>query len=311
MSVLAPPGYRIRRPTTADAATVATLIRAFELDVDGEAETTAEDVAADWRDLELSRDAWVVETGGDDLAAHANLARRGDVLQADGYVHPAHRGHGLGRLLIDLTEGAAAGLDGFTAIRNGVSLRDPAALRLMAAHGYAPARYFWSMGIVLRGPPPPAAPHGVKMETVAAQAWREFHAVIEQTFADHWGHVPQTYDRWLERSKAHPDHDPTLWFAARRDDRMIGAANCSLRDGRGYVSDLGVLPEFRGQGIGRALLVHAMHAFWERDLPDVRLHVDTANATGAKALYESVGMRALAEYCIYEKPLGDADRTGH
>ena len=125
MPALAPPGYRIRRPTRADAASVAALIRAFELDVDGEAEATAQDVEADWQDLELSRDAWVVETGSGDIAAHTNLARRGDVLQADGYVHPAHRGLGLGRLLIDLTEDAAAGLDGFTAIRNGVSLRDP------------------------------------------------------------------------------------------------------------------------------------------------------------------------------------------
>jgi len=76
------------------------------------------------------------------------------------------------------------------------------------------------------------------------------------------------------------------------------------------VSDLGVLSEFRGQGVGRALLLHAMRAFWDRDMPDVRLHVDTANATGATALYTGVGMRELAEYCIYEKPLGDADRTG-
>ena len=310
MSELAPPGYRIRRPTTADAAAVATLIRAFELDADGEAEATAEDVAADWEELELSRDAWVVETDSGDLAAHANLARRGDVLQADGYVHPAHRGHGLGGLLIDLTEGAAGGRDGFTAIQNGVSLRDPAALRLMADHGYTPARYFWSMGIVLDGPPPPEAPKGVTLDTVAEDDWRQFHAVTEQTFADHWGHVPQTYDRWLARAKAHPDHDPALWFAATTHGRMIGTANCRLRGGRGYVSDLGVLPEFRGHGIGRALLIHAMRAFWERGLPEVRLHVDTANATGATALYTSVGMRALAEYCIHEKPLADDGRTG-
>jgi ribosomal protein S18 acetylase RimI-like enzyme len=310
MSAPAPPGYRIRRPTTADAARVAALIRAFELEVDDEAETTAQDVVAGWQDLELSRDAWVVETDGGDLAAHATLARRGDVLEGDGYVHPAHCGRGLGRLLIALTEDAAAGLDGFTAIRNGVSLRDPGALRLMADHGYAPARYFWSMGIVLDGLPPPATPQGVTLDTVNPDEWREFHAVTEQTFADHWGHVPRTFDCWLERARAHPDHDPTLWFAARKGGRMIGTANCGLRDGRGYVADLGVLSDCRGQGIGRALLVHAMRAFWGRGLPDVRLHVDTANATGATALYTSVGMRALAEYCIYEKPFADSGRTG-
>jgi GNAT superfamily N-acetyltransferase len=294
----------------ADAEAVALIIRAFELDVDGEAETTAEDVAAEWRELELSRDAWVVATDGGDLAAHATLTRRGDVLQADGYVHPAHRGHGLGRLLVALTEDAAHGLDGFTAIRNGVSLRDPGALQLMADQGYAPARYFWSMGIVLEGPPPPGTPDRVTLGTVAPDEWREFHAVTEQTFADHWGHVPETYDRWLERAKSRPDYDPTLWFAARRGSRMIGTAYCGPRGGCGYVSYLGVISEFRGQGIGRALLIHAMRAFWDRGMPEVRLHVDTANATGATALYTSAGMRTLAEYCMYEKPCADAGRTG-
>jgi hypothetical protein len=45
-------------------------------------------------------------------------------------------------------------------------------------------------------------------------------------------------------------------------------------------------------------------------MPEVRLHVDTANATGATALYTSAGMRTLAEYCMYEKPCADAGRTG-
>jgi ribosomal protein S18 acetylase RimI-like enzyme len=308
MSVL--PGYQIRRPTMADAEAVAQLIRAFEVDVDGEAETTAHEVAAGWRDLELPRDGWVVESDDGHLAGHATLARRGDVLEADGYVHPVHRGRGLGGLLVDLTEHAAEGVDGFTSIRNGVSMRDPAALELMAGRGYVPVRYFWSMGIVVESPPPPATPAGLTVDTVAADEWHDFHAVIERTFACHWEHVPEPYDRWLDRTQAHPDYDPTLWFAARREGRMIGAARCGRRDGAGYVSDLGVLPEFRGRGVGRALLVHAMRAFWDRDMPDVRLHVDTANPTGATALYTGVGMRALAEYCIYEKPLADVGRRG-
>ena len=286
------------------------IIRAFELDVDGEAETTAEDVAAEWRELELSRDAWIVETDGGDPAAHATLTRRGDVLQADGYVHPAHRSRGLGRLLVVLTEEAAEAVDGFTAIRNGVSLRDPAALRLMEEHEYSPARYFWSMGIVMEGPPALAAPEGVALVTVIPDEWREFHAVTEQTFVDHWGHVPETYKRWLDRAQSRPDYDPSLWFAAKRGDRMMGTVYCGPRDGCGYVSYLGVLPELRGRGVGRALLIHAMRAFWDRGMSEVRLHVDTANATGATALYTSVGMRALAEYCMYEKPRADDGRTG-
>ncbi|MGN6378290.1 MAG: GNAT family N-acetyltransferase [Gaiellales bacterium] len=306
-----PPGYRVRRPTMSDAAAVAGLISAFDRDIDDEAETTPADVASEWRDLDLSREAWLVEAEDGELAAHATLGRRDDALVADGYVHPAHRWRGLGGLLVDLTERAAAQVEGADVLRNGVSMRDPGALSLMAERRYRPVRYFWSMGVVLeQQPPPPQLPDGVTLGTVPQAEWREFHAVTEHAFAGHWGHIAHPYDRWLEGAKAHPAFDPTLWVAARLDGRMIGTANCGPREGFGYVSYLGVVPEFRGRGIGRALLVHTMRTLWDRGIPDVRLHVDAANPTGATALYTAVGMQTLAEYCFYEKSLAGDGRTG-
>jgi ribosomal protein S18 acetylase RimI-like enzyme len=44
--------------------------------------------------------------------------------------------------------------------------------------------------------------------------------------------------------------------------------------------------------------------FAERGLPRVMLNVDFENPTGAMALYEKVGMRAVRGFDVYEKPIG-------
>jgi GNAT superfamily N-acetyltransferase len=63
------------------------------------------------------------------------------------------------------------------------------------------------------------------------------------------------------------------------------------------------LPEWRSRGVGRALLLHAFRAFYERGQPRVGLGVDAQNSTGALPLYESVGMHVEAEEIVFELEL--------
>ena len=84
-----------------------------------------------------------------------------------------------------------------------------------------------------------------------------------------------------------------LAFAA---ERVVGAATCffgfSTFAARPLlnVHDLAVLPEFRSQGIGRALLAAAEHRARARGCAKLTLEVLEANQ-GARRLYESVGFR--------------------
>ena len=55
----------------------------------------------------LQRDAWLVERDRE-LAGYATFAATGGRLRADGYVHPRHRGRGVGTELLRLTEERAA-----------------------------------------------------------------------------------------------------------------------------------------------------------------------------------------------------------
>ena len=98
--------------------------------------------------------------------------------------------------------------------------------------------------------------------------------------------------------------DMSLFFVAERDGEVVGEISCHAeRFGVGFVTTLGVLPEARGLGIGRALLLRAFAAFWERGQPRVGLAVDADNETGATRLYEAAGMRLAFGAITFEKPL--------
>jgi hypothetical protein len=51
------------------------------------------------------------------------------------------------------------------------------------------------------------------------------------------------------------------------------------------------------------MLRRAFATFSERQLPHAMLNVDFENPTGAMALYQKVGMRAVRGYDVYEKPI--------
>jgi ribosomal protein S18 acetylase RimI-like enzyme len=144
----------------------------------------------------------------------------------------------------------------------------------------------------------------VTIDPVDLRELRAFHAVKEAAFADHWGYAPEAFEDWLAPRRAHPGHDPGLWLVARHDGRIVGIAECSRQFGGGFVGALGVVRDARGRGIGDALLRRAFAELARRGEQVVRLGVDAANPTGATRLYERAGMRATAEYGVFEKPLG-------
>ena len=74
----------------------------------------------------------------------------------------------------------------------------------------------------------------------------------------------------------------------------------------GYVDSLGVLKEWRGRGIGKALLRRSFAELAGRGSPEVRLGVDTQNVHGAVALYEGVGMSVYRRYDVFHNGTSEA-----
>lgn len=304
MSEGVPEGFEPSRPRREEAAEVAALVAEMELAQEGESETTAADILHDWQGMDTSQDVWLVRKDGR-LVGYGALERHPRGVVTDGFVHPDSTGRGIGRFLVRALEARARELESNGIVQTGVSLRDTAGQTLLESEGYQAVRRFLRMVVELTEPTLVPEIPGVEVRNLVPGEERAFHAVFERSFGGVWGHVERTFEDWWQRMSEVGSSDPAMLFVADRSGKLVGEASCVReRFGGGWVGTLGVLPEARGHGIGRALLLRAFASFWERGERRVALAVDAENETGAARLYESVGMRLAFAAITFEKPLG-------
>jgi len=86
------------------------------------------------------------------------------------------------------------------------------------------------------------------------------------------------------------------------DGAPVGVALLGGRGGRGWVGGVGVAPEWRGKGWGKALMRALLARARERDLRAVWLEVLEPN-TVARRLYEHLGFRDARMLDIFAGPL--------
>src|SRR5262249_11756862 len=150
------------------------LIAALDTSFYGRADLyTSDDLEGDWKRLRRESDAWVAVASDGALAAYATVTDNGfGQFNADCYIHPLHRGHGLGTTLVRIMERRARALipnapeNARIVLGNGVLLPDRAANEILQREGYRLARIFWQMGITLSAPPQaPRWPEGILVRT--------------------------------------------------------------------------------------------------------------------------------------------------
>ncbi len=89
---------------------------------------------------------------------------------------------------------------------------------------------------------------------------------------------------WLIVSEAGSEHSPAAG--------CVGTVQGVIDEcGRGAIQNLGVVPECRGKGLGRALLLQALAGFSELGIQRALLEV-TARNEPAVRMYRSVGFRS-------------------
>ena len=158
-----PPGYRMRTSTLVDIPAVVAVARACDLEDIGELDVFENSVLDEWKRqrFDPSTDAWVVtEPRGEVVAASYTWDEEPHTLfDSAGWVHPGHRGRGIGTALVLAVEGRAvrdlaqvpAGsaprvLQSFDADMSGT--RDPdasGARALFEGLGYSPEREYLHM----------------------------------------------------------------------------------------------------------------------------------------------------------------------
>jgi mycothiol synthase len=217
---------------------------------------------------------------------------------AEMVVDPAHRRRGVG-LALGRALTAEAGRAGLRLWAHGEL---PAAARLAAAAGYARARALWQMRRSLQARiGRPQLADGIRLRTFVPgqdeDAWVELN---HRAFARHPEQGAWTRAD-LELREREPWFDPSGFFLAERDGRLVGFHWTKIHGGQGSADDgkhgheplgevyvVGVDPDERGTGLGRALTLTGLRYLRSRGLTEVMLYVDESNSA-AIGLYESLG----------------------
>jgi len=198
------------------------------------------------------------------------------------------------------------------ALTTGVASVNGDVIAALERSGWVRDRVMWMMEIDLAAAdlPAPAWPAGITVRAADLEADAPaIHAAEADAFSDHYGYLPQSYDRWLQFRTGLMRAEPDLWFLAMDGDEIAGIAICSShRVGEpdlGWVSTLGVRRPWRQRGLGLAILRHALRELAARGKPRAGLGVDSQSLTGATRLYEKAGMQVARAHHEYELLLRD------
>lgn len=179
--------------------------------------------------------------------------------------------------------------------------------------GYESDQYFHRMSTsVTRKVPLPELPEGFQIRPLAGEsevdAWVE---VFNAGFAGHHDppHTTASEKRHQMREAGYLAQADLVLIDPR--NRIVGIGRNSsetLDDGtkRGWVNAVALLPEYRGRGLGRALLQASMAALKAAGFKRIFLHVDTDNKTNAQRLYLSQGFKSDKEIIAYLRSVDPA-----
>jgi mycothiol synthase len=236
------------------------------------------------------------------LAGYAHLDPTDPVEGPSGelVIHPAYRRQGLGLLLAR----ALAAEAGDRPLRLWAHGDLAAAARLAAAAGFERVRALWQMRRSLQSRlDRPQLPAGITIRTfVVGQDEDEWTDLNSRAFARHPEQGAWTRED-LDLREREPWFDPDGFFLAERAGKLVGfhwtkihgaqaneaeAPEAQAHEPIGEVYVVGVAPEERGTGLGRALTLVGLRYLRSRGLFQVMLYVDESN-TPAIGLYESLG----------------------
>ena len=314
-----PAGFTARSARASDVAELEQLFITLDKEEGVEPSYLGEDMLSAWRrsEFDIDADTFLVSSEHGEIVAYGHVeARPPTDLIAMGWVHPEHRGEGLGAYLVDVMETRArskrdsAG-GGFERVVNIVTQWDRPAAGLLTKAGYRTVRHFWSMELELtKDLQPGIEVAGVKLRNFEVAEVVAAHGVLVDAFRDHWGAEFPGLDDWSAETLERAGYDSTLWWVAEAAGELVGVLIAEVSGGTGWVTDLGVLRDHRNLGIGRALLLRSLNEFKRRGLKRAALGVDSQSPTGATRLYESVGMMRYRQIDFYGKDLAKVGNRG-
>ncbi len=110
----------------------------------------------------------------------------------------------------------------------------------------------------------------------------------------------RTIEEVLEGHRAQGHHNPARWWLALREEEPVGVLLLAeMFEWPGWdVSYVGVVPEARRHGIGRTLMLEALHRAQKAGVDQLTLSVDARNDIACQ-LYERLGFVRFDERAVF------------
>ena len=224
---------------------------------------------------------------------------------ASGGVLRLHRNRGIGRRLVRQAIEHAQGL-GASVLHAEVSSDGASASHLLESEGFYPVRRYWQMRWEVDGVPNVELPEGFSLHPFRPGQDDEALTQLQNAaFGDNWGFCPNTVEEIIARVRLNRvDPDGIILVM---DGGRPAAYNWTLRASNeagstGWIAMTGVHPDYRGRGLGRAVVVAGMEHLKARGVDGIELEVDSDNVP-ARELYQKLGFQRFQETRWYEKAL--------
>ena len=202
---------------------------------------------------------------------------------------------------------------GMKTVQAGTDDKNVAGVRFLESLGFRKVRIFSTMRTNLGD-----IPHGIGENQTAELALmgkteddiKRLNWLDNETFKDHYNFRPETLEEekfFLEsRDKLGVQ---TYTYLARVDDESAGFLVFGIDPkevkhlgiNRGGLYSLGVLKEFRGRGIAKALTIRGMEHLKSEGMTEAELEVDDLNQTEAMRLYGKLGFKVVKKHLTYLK----------
>jgi mycothiol synthase len=313
-----------RAATMDDLQTYGELHRAWMVEDVGSANKSDEQLKLDWEEprWSLAESSYAVFKPDGEMVGFVEILDHWDTPVRPymwGYVKQAFRGLGIGTHLTQWCLRRSEAVfdrvpdDARVTLFCHINTQAVAAKQLMEDHGFETDRVNYTMSIEFNGNlPAPQFPDGVSMVTYSEKPdMRLFVEVKDAAWKDHRNYVERPLEEQIEMRLHEIENeetfDPKLWWVAMDGDTpagvMYGWSESFEYKDTAEIEILGVVPEYRGRGLGLAMLHHAFGEFHKRGISKCLLGVDGSSLTGATRLYERAGMRVAQAYDVYEKQI--------
>lgn len=251
------------------------------------------------------RHCFVAETGGR-IVGYVLIAAEVPISRtvASGGVVEASRGRGIGRRLLLTAIDHAASLE-VSVLHVQVSDEDNPAAALLKSESFEPVKRYWQMQWRDGTLPPLRLADGYSLRSFRlGKDEATLTEVQNAAFHDNWGFCPNTIEEIAARVRL--DQPDGILFVMD-GNRTVGY-NWTIKSHSsaapiGWIAMTGVHPDYRGQGLGKAIVVAGVRHLKCEGSKVVELEVDSDNAP-ARDLYTSLGFERVRETVWYEKRLG-------